>query len=194
MGKHWLFVGVMAIAASPAGAGIIDFNGDTLDPLRGQHGGGTATVLDGGATLELSGNTWRVLDYSAAPIEVTADTVIAFDFRADRVGEIAGVMLGDRVTSGHGFRVIGTQNWGNPVEGYTDADVGDWRSVVVRVGEALEGRTFDSLTFISDHDRGARDQLIAFRDVTVVNPEPASLALLGLSAVVLARGRSHRRN
>ncbi len=197
MGKHFVFVGVIAIAASRVGAGLIDFNDYSLDPLRGQHRGGVATVLDAGATLQLSGNTWRVLDFSATPIEVTADTVVAFDFRVDRVGEIAGVMLGDRVDRTLGFNLFGTQDWGHPVAGYTDADLGQWRRVVVPVGDELSGRSFDTLTFINDHDSGARDQVSYYRNVYLgaagAIPEPAALAIFGLAALLCAGGRRNRR-
>ena len=131
-----------------------------------------ATITDGGATLELSGNTWKKLAL-AEPLTVGADTVLRFTFEAGQIGEIMGIGLDTdnsyRSTANQVlFQFAGSQNWSAYAEqgysGYQSADgavtieipLGDW-----------EGQTFTQLVFMNDDDAAAA-ATSRFSDVQIV--------------------------
>ncbi|MDG2222825.1 MAG: right-handed parallel beta-helix repeat-containing protein, partial [Rubripirellula sp.] len=56
----------------------LDFNDYVVGPYGGsQDSAGGIAIADGGATLEITGNRWKKIDFA---YEVTADTVLEFDF------------------------------------------------------------------------------------------------------------------
>ncbi len=94
---------------------------DPFDPA--QDLSGTYSVEDGGATLRLTGNTWKKIDL---PYTVTANTVIEFDFASSQQGEIHGIgfdndnVLSEDLT----FKLYGTtQDWGYGLLDFDNYDV-----------------------------------------------------------------------
>ena len=64
----------------------INFNDYVIGSYAGsQDAGGIASVEDAGATLHITGNGWKQI---AFPYQVTADTILEFDFRSPVRGEI----------------------------------------------------------------------------------------------------------
>ena len=58
----------------------LNFNDYTIGSYAGsQDAGGIASVEDAGATLHITGNGWKQI---AFPYQVTADTILEFDFRS----------------------------------------------------------------------------------------------------------------
>ena len=129
----------------------VDFSGATVESyVTGQDQGGTATVEDAGATLHLTGNTWKKV---ALPYDVTVDTVLEFDFRSTTEGEIQGIGLDDQDTALDGTRVFelyGTSTFG--VQDFRDYNTpGTWKHYVIPVGQHFTGQ-MQYLTFVNDHD------------------------------------------
>ena len=50
---------------------------------------GTASIEDNGLTLRLNGNTWKAIDLSS--IDLTADSVLEFEFSSSLIGEIHAI-------------------------------------------------------------------------------------------------------
>lgn len=133
---------------------------------------GTTTVRDGGQTVNITGNQWKTVDFDYT---VTEDTVIAFEFRTDQVGQIHGIGFESDTNqeSGRVVRVAGSQGWGVSVASgnygpYYSAGDG-WVRYEVPIGEiyADNGKLGDasSLLFVNDCDGcNARS---AFRNVRV---------------------------
>ncbi|MEL7251529.1 MAG: M12 family metallo-peptidase [Bacteroidota bacterium] len=142
----------------------IDFNDYTIDSYGLNQDAGSYSVLDDGETLYLENNAWKSI---AFPYEITRSTVIAFDFRSTRQGEIHGIGFDNNVSISYGytFKVHGTQNWGLAnYDNYTgDAS---WQSYEIPVGEFYVG-TADRLFFATDHDGGARNGNSWFRNVRI---------------------------
>lgn len=129
----------------------IDFASQPLLPFdASQDITGTAAVEDGGATLALTGNTWKKIDF---PYTVTADTVLTFDFSSDQIGEIhaIGFATGTALVASRYFNVYGTQNWGNVITPYAGSA---WQSYSIPVGNYFTG-SFSNLVFVMDDDASA---------------------------------------
>jgi hypothetical protein len=92
---------------------IIDFYSVGL--LRYQPGTqdmyGTASIIENGAGVELTGNKWQFSRVEG--VEITMNTVLSFEFKSDSIGEVHGIgFLNRGTTENKIFRLHGTQNWG----------------------------------------------------------------------------------
>ncbi len=133
----------------------INFNDFTLTPFSNQDSAGNATIVNGGAGLSMTNNTWK---YIALNYNVTANTVIEFDFSSTAQGEIHAVGFEDdnNLTSTRYFKVHGTQNYG--VTTY-DNYSGGTTTYVIPVGSSYTGN-MDRLVFINDNDAGSGNNSI----------------------------------
>jgi hypothetical protein len=115
----------------------------------------TVSILDGGDTVQIVGNAWKKVQF-AAPYNVTASTVLEFDFSSALEGDVHGIGFDtdDGLSSGTTFQLVGTQN-GFGLQDYrtypTGADVNGVVHYVIPVGTFFTG-AFDRLIFANDHD------------------------------------------
>jgi hypothetical protein len=128
----------------------INFQTQVVSGYSNQDSGGTATVLDGGATLQLNGNTWKKLNF---PYTVTANTVLEFDFMSTQQGEVQGIGFDNdntqATTPGYLFQLYGTQSVGRQdFRNYTGTT---WKHYVIPVGTFFTG-SMAQLVFANDHD------------------------------------------
>ena len=128
----------------------VDFSGFTIESYAGQDQGGSAIVEDGGATLHLSGNTWKRI---ALPYDVTVDTVLEFDFQSASEGEIHGIGLDIQDTALDDtriFELFGISTWGvQDFRNYSSPDTST--HYVIPVGQYYTGQV-QYLAFVNDHD------------------------------------------
>jgi FlaG/FlaF family flagellin (archaellin) len=149
-------------SASPS---VVDMaaNDPTQSFENSQDGAGETMVADGGATVTLSGNQWKYVDYSYSP---TADTMLTFEFNSTARGEIHGIGLEDdqSQTGRRIVQVFGVQAWGENVTGIPGASsdeyyrLGDgWVRYEIPIGKLYDSNGVgtgdtDYLVFIMDCD------------------------------------------
>ncbi|NJR70405.1 MAG: hypothetical protein HC771_18540 [Synechococcales cyanobacterium CRU_2_2] len=121
----------------------------------------------GGSTVQLQGNNWKKL---AFPHGVTADTVLEFEFRSDREGEIHGIGFDtdDILSADRTFKLHGTQDWGiRNFDTYGDTgNSGQWQAYKIRVGDFFKG-SMSYLTLVNDHDVRNPNAESFFRNIKV---------------------------
>lgn len=131
--------------------GLIDFSSTQITSFSTQDNDGTFEVANGGSGLILRNNTWKQipLDYN-----ITANTVLQFDFRSTSQGEIHAVGFEDdnTLTSTYYFKVHGTQNYG--VTNFDNYSGTATTTYTIPVGNFYTGDT-DRLVFINDNDGGS---------------------------------------
>jgi hypothetical protein len=116
----------------------------------GQDVGGSASVEDGGATLHLTGNVWKKIDFSYS---VTENTVLEFDFKSTSQGEIHGIGLDAdlSISADRTFELYGTQDWANSdFEDYRST-APDYKHYRIPIGQYYTGQMV-YLFFANDHD------------------------------------------
>ncbi|MEL6105640.1 MAG: Ig-like domain-containing protein [Planctomycetota bacterium] len=153
-------------------AADIDFGTAAISSYGGgQDAGGVATVENDGASLRLSGNTWKAIEL---PYDVTADTVLEFDFQSSNEGEIHGIGFDNdrRLSNRRIFELYGTQRWG--LQSFNDyaEDAPESTRYRIPVGEFFTGE-FEFLVLANDHDASGGDAESVFSNVRVF--EDASL-------------------
>ena len=163
----------------------VDFTAGSIDSHggRSQDRGGTASVEDGGATLRLTGNTWKSFALDAT---VTAQTVLAFDFAGPIEGEVQGIGFDTdaRLSENRFFALHGTQDWG--LRDFADEHSGDGPvSYRIPVGEYFAGE-FDRLVFANDHDVRNPDAVSVFSNVRLFEPAPPGSGALNFAALDVA--------
>ncbi len=147
----------VTVTVRPDLGNLIDFGLATLESYSDQDvTKDSFEVLDAGATLSLSGNTWKSL---ALDYEVTADTILEFTFQSDSEGEIHGIGFDNDNAHGQAktLNLYGTQgNWGNaswlsdPANRYTPSDQ---RTYQIRVGDYYNApEQLNRLFFVNDND------------------------------------------
>ncbi len=137
-------------------AGSIDFNSLALTSYSNQNASDQTAIEDGGDTLRVTGNTWV---RSTQTFNVTAGTMIDFDFTGTTQGEIHAIGFDendDLNDLARHFQFWGTQNW-------TGAGRIDWnpkytgggspQSYTIAVGESYTGGMW--LVFTGDDDASA---------------------------------------
>lgn len=113
-------------------------------------------------TVLLQDNTWRSLLMS---YDITASTVIDFEFRSTSQGEIHGVAFGSdaNANSSLTFKVHGTQNWG--ITDYDNYSGSSWTNYSIPVGTFYTGLA-DRLVFVNDNDTGSGNNSY-FRNIVI---------------------------
>ena len=155
---------------APPGTGSIDWNSVGTVSYSNQDTAGIFTILDGGSTLLLQDNTWRrTTDF----FDITANTVVEFDFSSTVQGEIHGIGFDENdllVDLPRIFQIYGDQNWsgtvanfGNSANGYTGS--GDFEPFQINVGASYSGNM--ALVLVNDDDAGNGSNNGRFRNVVV---------------------------
>ena len=132
------------------GTNCIDWDVTTTVSFATQDAAANVTVQDGGDTLFLQDNTWRRTEVT---FNVTANTVVEFDFTSTSQGEIHGVGFDEdnTLSSNRIFKVHGTQNYG-----ITDFDnyAGGTTTYSIPVGQYFTGSAM-YLVLVNDNDAGS---------------------------------------
>lgn len=138
-----------------------------ITSYAGQDLGPSAVLSGGGSTVQLQGNNWKKL---AFPYGVTADTVLEFEFRSDREGEIHGIGFDtdDILSADRTFKLHGTQDWGiRNFDTYGDTgNSGQWQAYKIRVGDFFKG-SMSYLMLVNDHDVRNPNAESFFRNIRV---------------------------
>lgn len=151
----------------------IDFTGQTAtsyDPQ--QDGTGTLTPQYDGAAVEIAGNAWKKL---ALPYDVRANTVIEFDLRVDRRGEVLAVGLdSDSIASADRvFQLRGTETYG--IQSYRTSLGTGWVHYRIEVG-AHYGGHMEYLVLISDQDAGGAAAKAVLANVAIYDDPNLAVA------------------
>ncbi len=142
----------------------LNFNNDQIVSFGGAQDKGSFEVQDNGNTVFIKDNAWKAVNLN---YQITANTVIAFDFKSTIEGEILGIGFDtdNNISSSYAFKLHGTQNWG-----FVDFDNypgnGQWKSYSIPVGQFYTG-SFSKLFFMGDHDSGAQNGNAYFRNVRI---------------------------
>jgi flagellin-like protein len=137
-----LYRGTSLVGGSDAsGPPALAFDTATARGYDSQDGSGSTSTS--GSTLEMTGNTWKRVDY---PYTVTADTMLVFEFRSDAQAEIHAIGFDDDNDLDRGvrlFQLYGTQSsqsgW-QPVSDFdTYSDGTGWRTYTIPVGQYYTG-------------------------------------------------------
>ncbi len=137
-------------------AGSLDFSSLALVSYSNQNVSNQTQVLDGGDTLNMTGNTWK---RTTQTFNITANTVVEFLYASTDQGEIHAIgfdaddTLNDEPAH---FQIWGTQNWtgtgnvGRTAQQYSGS--GSFESFTIPVGQTYTGTRF--LVFTNDNDSG----------------------------------------
>ena len=158
-------------STAPPDPNAIDFTGAVFTGYSAQDGSGSVNVIESGAGIELSGNTWKkmALDYT-----ITENTLLTFEYRSTQQGELQGIGLetdDNFATGAQTFQLFGTQSNAAFNRGFQYTDLGNWQSFSIDVG-AFQTGDIDFLSFINDHDGGLQNGNSAFRNITFSEADP----------------------
>gem|GEM_PF-1736303 len=161
------------------GCPAIDFNAYTIDAYGTNQDNGTAAVQDGGATLMIQNNAWKSIDLN---YNVTANTVIEFDFRSTAEGEIHGIGFDNDngISSNLTFKTHGTQSWG--ISSYDNYVPSAWTTYTIPVGASYTG-SYDRLFFVADKDAAPQTNNSYFRNVKIYEGSCESLGENAIGSV-----------
>lgn len=133
------------------GVDAINFNLFDIDRARGDNRrSSTATVLNGGSTLNLQGNAWKSIAFNYT---LTQDSVLEFDFRSMLGGDLHAIGLESdrRLSTDRLIKLHGPENGEFlTTESYSDS-LYDWKHYRIEVGKLLTG-DINQLIFANDHD------------------------------------------
>ncbi|WP_159439385.1 trypsin-like peptidase domain-containing protein [Tenacibaculum agarivorans] len=157
-GSSWssdIAIDNLALTSGSGGGGnpscaALDFNDFSITGFSNQDSAGNFSVSGSGASLTLTNNTWK---YIALNYNVTANTVIEFEFSSTSQGEIHGIGFEDdnTLTANRYFKVHGTQNYGiTNFDNYSSGTT----TYTIPVGSSYTGN-MDRLVFINDNDGGS---------------------------------------
>ncbi len=132
----------------PAAADFVNYAG-------GQDSGGPVAVTNAGENFELDGNLWKrvLVNYN-----VTANTVLEFDYRSTLQPEIAAIGFDNDSAFNNDndrFFVYGSQlggiSYSAPIPTYQYSGSGNYEHVTIPIGTFFTGN-FSHMTFINDSD------------------------------------------
>ncbi len=136
---------------------------ESYDPAQ-DVGPSTVTVEDGGLTLHTVGNTWKRV---GIPYNVTADTVVEFDFSSSVQGEIHGIGFDvDNTIDANTFQLYGTQVYGIQAFNNYSASAPSVVHYTIPVGTFFTGN-FLYLTFANDQDVAAPTGESVFSNIVI---------------------------
>jgi hypothetical protein len=156
---------------NPGDLPVIDLSTFIVQSYAGtQDVSGAATVEDGGATLQLSGNVWKKI---TLPSVVTANTVLEFDFRSTAEGDIHAIGFDNdnALSPDTAFALFGTQQDYGIIDFHDYDGLGQWMHVRIELGAYFTG-SFSSLVFINDHDVPSPDGDSYFANIAIYDDVP----------------------
>ena len=168
--------------------GFLNFNDYTMTPYDNQDTacGSGAAIEDGGATLHLTGNCWKKIDFAYT---ITPNTIVEFDFQSGTEGEVHGLGFdtdNDIDNPIQTFQLYGTQTWGltnfNNYAGETP------KHYTIPVGQFYTGSRL-YMTFANDADAGPLGESI-FSHIQVYEGTPLMLTVNGTDYAVASYGGS----
>ncbi|MBL4700953.1 MAG: S8 family serine peptidase, partial [Phycisphaeraceae bacterium] len=147
---------------------VVNFDSTTIESYSGatQDVAGSAISQIGGNQLYQYGNNWKKI---AQNYNVTADTVLEFDFKSTTQGEIHGIGFDtdDVLSRENFFQLYGTQNnWGIPSIAQYDASAGNVKHYTIRVGDYFTGQ-FNYMTFGMDNDIPSPNSNSTFTNIQI---------------------------
>jgi len=157
--------------------GCLDFDLVSTSSYADQGIVGSFSVEDIGATLVLTDNIWRKADL---PFNITADTILEFDFQSTGIaeGEIHGIGFDDddATSPDKTFKLYGTQDWGiTDFETYTGIGLTHYR---IPVGQYYTGSNMRPI-FVNDNDAGSGNNShfsnVRIHEVSSQSNGPASI-------------------
>ncbi len=158
----------------PDPSSVIDFSTSAFISYNGsQDAGGSITVIESGAGVQLSGNTWK---RTAFDYDVTENTVITFEYRSTIQGEVQGFGLetdNNFLTGANSYQLYGADSPNFFIRDFTYTDIGNWQSFTIDVGSYQTGNV-DWLAFVNDHDNGAKNGISSYRNISVYEDPTAS--------------------
>ena len=128
-------VSINVLQTIPEDAPQLDFTGATFLSYNGsQDAGGTISVIENGAGVEIEGNAWKkiALDYV-----VTQNTVINFEYKSENQGEIQGFGLetdNDYSTGANNFQLYGVDSPTSFIGDFDYVESKIWQSFSVDIG------------------------------------------------------------
>lgn len=130
----------------------VDFDNNSYSQYASDQGStNTNTISGNGSTLQMTGNGWSKINLG---YNVTANTILEFDFKSTIQGEIQGIGFdNDNIVGNNNppniFRLYGTQAYGRV--DYNDYSGNDWKHYTINVGQFYAG-LMTCLTFANDDD------------------------------------------
>ncbi|MCD8570511.1 MAG: cadherin domain-containing protein [Alphaproteobacteria bacterium] len=166
------------VAVSDGTPTTIDFSGTAISAYdasgAGDGQGSTFTsykVSSDGTVLTIYGNSWKRI---ALPMTLTADTVITFDFRSTKEGEIHGIGFDNDNAISNGsfsYELFGTDPNGLFDQSYNTYNLGDgWVRYEIPIGADFTGAV-THMFFMADDDAGS-DAISQFRNVSIYEKNP----------------------
>ena len=147
---------------------------DFTNYAGGQDSGVPVTLIENGFGVRLDDNSWRRFAVGA---NITASTILEFDFRSENIPEIAAIGFDNDTNFGNGntqFFLYGQQTTGvtyaAPTPTFEYDGSGEWVHVTIPVGTYFTGN-FSHLTFFDDDDGGGDDGDAQFRNIVIHNGE-----------------------
>lgn len=152
---------------------VLDFDDYTVKAFHAgaQVNNGSATVINDGSTLVLTGNVWR---YIELPTNVTAGTVIELDFYSSSQGEVQGIGFDNDLVSSSDlfYKFFGTQTWG--IQTYSNYDLGDgWVHYTITLNDIPAGN-YQYLVFGNDHDVANPTSNSQYANIQITQPTGGS--------------------
>lgn len=145
-----------------------------------QDADGDVTVEDGGDTILLEQNTWRRTTTSDT-FNVTANTVLEFEFSSTSEGEIHGIGFDEDDNIGNGvrlFQVYGTQNWAGSNHDFDNyPGGGGFQSYTIPVGQYYTGSGLRMVLVNDDDSPGTVTNNSRFRNVRVFETAPPACSV-----------------
>ena len=125
-----------------------------------------AQIVDNGQSLFISGNAWKK---ASGPYSIAAETVLEFEVKIDKLGEIHGIGFDEDNSMQNGkriFQLAGSQLWSNAYQNYRiSATNGAWLKVTIPVGQYYTG-SMQYLVFVNDDDQNKTAQG-SFRNIII---------------------------
>ncbi|MEA5510329.1 M10 family metallopeptidase [Crocosphaera sp. UHCC 0190] len=138
------------------------------------------TYSSDGNEVTIDNNGWK--QFSLDDYNITANTVLTFEFKSSKEGEIQGIGFDnndDVFDNTNGlFQLYGSQDWGN--QAFNDYKSSDgWKTYTINVGNYING-TYDRLVFINDDDKNSGNSS-QFRNIKVYNANELSVTVNGIT-------------
>lgn len=161
----------------------IDFSQSIVGAYdAGQDIEGTFSIEDDGATLAITGNSWKQIAFN---YDITVDTVLEFDFASENQGEVHAIGLDNDLLKSRDnvFQLYGTQIWGNQ-NANIYAGSGAPQRFTIPIGQYYTG-SMKYLFFIMDDDTTNPDGHSVFSNVNLYEPdaEPTAPVITSLPAL-----------